>query len=283
MEYTNEILNIGIVGRGFVGGAVSNGFNTNRVQQHIVDPRFSDLKLEDLIHLNPTVIFICLPTPSRMEENERGKKGSVNADLIEATLNVLNDAKYNGITIIKSTVSPSILELFQQTFTNLTIVYNPEFLTEANANNDFINPPFQILGGSWDACTKVEQMYTKYSLVKPVPTFKIDIKAASLLKYTINSWLSTKVVFFNELYKLYNTYSMETSWKEFIGILQHEPRVGASHMNVPGPDGQFGFGGNCFPKDTKAFVEESKNGSMLQLLEKVIELNSIMRPDDSSK
>ena len=95
----------------------------------------------------------------------------------------------------------------------------------------------------------------------------------------MNSWLATKVVFFNELRQLDNTYSMNTPWEEFIGILAHEPRIGPSHMNVPGPDGQFGFGGNCFPKDTKAFVEESRNNSMLELLERAIQLNDTYRVD----
>jgi UDPglucose 6-dehydrogenase len=276
MQKTNS-LTLGIVGRGFVGGAVAHGFNTSQVSQLVVDPRFSSLTLENLATANPDAIFICLPTPSRTTASIKGPVGSVDSDLIETTLNTLNDMNYNGITIIKSTVAPSVLESFQKTYTNLTLVYNPEFLTEVNADNDFVNPPFQILGGPLEACGVVEQMYIQHSLVKPVPTFKVDIKTASFLKYTINSWLSTKVVFFNELRKLYDTYDMETPWEEFTGILQHEPRVGPSHMRVPGPDGRYGFGGNCFPKDTKAFVEESRNSSMLNLLERAIELNDTMR------
>jgi nucleotide sugar dehydrogenase len=270
-------LRLGIVGRGFVGGAVSHGFNTKYVEQYIVDPRFSDLKLKDLVNKDPHVIFICLPTPSRLTDSIKGPIGSVDSDLIDATLNSLSSMDYTGIIVIKSTVAPTVLQSFRDDFTKLNIVYNPEFLTEVNANDDFINPPFQIFGGDWDDCTRIEQIYIKYSLVRPSPTFKLDIKAASFLKYTINSWLATKVVFFNELRKLYATYDMSTPWSEFIGVLAHEPRVGSSHMNVPGPDGQFGFGGNCFPKDTKAFVEESRNSALLELLEKAIEINNNMR------
>lgn len=276
---TTQTLKLGIIGRGFVGGAVSTGFDTKNVEQYIVDPVHSKLTFAELIDSNPEVIFICLPTPTRTKASIEGPVGSVNADLIKTTLSNLEKEQYDGIVVIKSTVAPSVLESFTNIFTQLNIVYNPEFLTEANANNDFINPPFQIFGGDWDMCTKVEQMYTQYSDVKPVPTFKLDIKAASFLKYTINSWLATKVVFFNELRELYAEYDMTTPWSEFIGVLAHEPRVGPSHMNVPGPDGKFGFGGNCFPKDTKAFVEESKDYSMLQLLEKAIQLNNEMRID----
>lgn len=270
LDMDNNKLGLGIVGKGFVGGAVSAGFDTKGVRQHVVDPRHSTLSLEDLADINPDVIFICLPTPCQLD-------GKVDASLIANTLHKLNSEKYEGIVVIKSTVAASVLDAFVKTYENLNIVYNPEFLTEANANDDFINPPFQIFGGEWDLCTKVEQMYIRYSKVKPVPSFKMDIKAASFLKYTVNSWLATKVTFFNELRLLYDTYNMETSWEEFVGVLAHEPRIGASHMNVPGPDGQYGFGGNCFPKDTKAFVEESRNSSMLSLLAKAIELNNSMR------
>lgn len=274
----NKALKMGIIGKGFVGGAVSNGFDTKFVSQYIVDPRFSDFSIENLVEANPEVTFICLPTPTRTEMSADGPIGSVNADLIKSTLEKLDVLGYEGIVVIKSTVAPSVLQSFQLKYP-LNIVYNPEFLTEANANDDFIDPPFQILGGDWDLCTRVEQMYLKFSRVNQVPTFKLDIKAASFLKYTINSWLATKVVFFNELRKLYDTYEMETSWEEFAGVLSHEPRIGPSHMNVPGPDGKFGFGGNCFPKDTKAFVEESRNSSLLNLLEKAIRLNDLMRDE----
>tara|TARA_Y100000389_G_scaffold72636_1_gene69411 strand:+ start:29346 stop:30254 length:909 start_codon:yes stop_codon:yes gene_type:complete len=263
-------LGLGIIGKGFVGGAVYEGFNTKEVRINIVDPVHSSLTLDDLADINPDVMFICVPTPV-------GSGGAVDASLISTTLQRLDKNLYEGVVVIKSTVSASVLNNYVETYPGLNIVYNPEFLTEANANDDFINPPFQIFGGDWDECSKVEEMYVRYSKVKPVPTFKMDIKAASFLKYTVNSWLATKVTFFNELRLLYDTYNMETPWEEFVGVLAHEPRIGASHMNVPGPDGQFGFGGNCFPKDTRAFVEESRNSSMLTLLNAAIQLNNSMR------
>lgn len=263
-------LGLGIIGRGFVGGAVYEGFDTNNVHINVVDPVHSSLTLDDLAEINPAVMFICVPTPV-------GGGGAVDASLISTTLQRLNKHRYEGIVVIKSTVSASVLNGYVETYSDLNIVYNPEFLTEANANDDFINPPFQIFGGDWDLCTRVEEMYVRYSKVKPVPSFKMDIKTASFLKYTVNSWLATKVTFFNELRLLYDTYNMETPWEEFVGVLAHEPRIGATHMNVPGPDGQFGFGGNCFPKDTRAFVEESRSRSMLTLLNMAIQLNNSMR------
>ena len=93
--------------------------------------------------------------------------------------------------MIKSTIITDYLHEFKKTF-DLKIVYNPEFLTEANADEDFKNPPFQVFGGKWRDCEVVEKAYPRHSSVKLCPTFKVDLTTASLLKYTINSWLATQ-------------------------------------------------------------------------------------------
>jgi len=136
----------------------------------------------------------------------------------------------------------------------LKLVYNPEFLTEANALQDFIDPDMQILGGKWRDCEAVEKAYIRYSAVKIVPTFKVDLITASLIKYTINSWLATKVTFFNEIYDLFKNSGAHASWDQFTEMVKNDPRIGDSHMQVPGTDGKQGFGGHCFPKDTNALI-----------------------------
>ena len=111
-----------------------------------------------------------------------------------------------------------------------------------------------------------------------MPTFKVDLSTASLIKYTINSWLATKVVFFNELYKLQKASSSAVSWVQFTDMLTRDPRVGNSHMKVPGPDGEFGFGGHCFPKDTEALINYAQSKNIkLSLLEKAVSKNKKMR------
>ena len=138
----------------------------------------------------------------------------------------------------------------------------------------------QILGGKWRDCEVVEKVYIRHSSVKTVPTFKTDLITASLLKYTINSWLATKVVFFNEVHNLFEATGSKFSWEQFTDMLTRDPRVGDSHLSVPGPDGKFGFGGHCFPKDTRALLYYSKGkGSKLKLLEQAIKLNDEQRKD----
>jgi UDPglucose 6-dehydrogenase len=162
----------------------------------------------------------------------------------------------------------------------LKLVYNPEFLTEANSFQDFINPNMQVLGGKWRDCEAVEKAYIRHSSVKTVPTFKTDMITASLIKYTINSWLALKVTFFNELHGLFEHSGAAPQWNQFTDMLTRDPRIGDSHTNVPGPDGKFGYGGHCFPKDTKAFLYYSKlKKKELTLLKAAIQLNEKQREE----
>ena len=262
-------MKLGIIGKGFVGSAVANGFDKN-VEQFIVDPKHNNNTIEELVEFNPSVTFICVPTPV-------AEDGSCDTNIVKDVLIELSMRDYKGVVVVKSTIIPDYLHEFKREF-DLKIVYNPEFLTEANANEDFKNPPFQVFGGKWKDCEVVEKAYLRHSSVRIVPTFKVDLTTASLLKYTIDSWLATKVVFFNELYKLHKSGSSAVGWEQFTDMLSRDERIGGSHMKVPGPDGDFGFGGHCFPKDTQALLKyaESKNVK-LSVLKKATDTNNKIR------
>jgi UDPglucose 6-dehydrogenase len=263
---------IGIIGKGFVGSAVSDGFSN--IEQYVVDPKISeDNTIDKLVNdFDPPLTFVCVPTPPNED-------GSVNVDIVTKVLQELNDREYKGIVVVKSTIIPDYLHVFKKSY-KLKIVYNPEFLTEANASQDFVNPNMQVLGGKWKDCDTVEKAYNRYSNVRVVPTFKVDLSTASLIKYTINSWLATKVIWFNQLKDLYDDSGARASWKQFTDMLNEDPRVGDSHMQVPGPDGIKGFGGHCFPKDTKALLYYSKlKSKKLRALEHIIKYNAEYRDD----
>lgn len=260
-------MKIAVIGAGFVGGSVINGFSTDNTEVIVVDPAHSNTSLEDAILANPEIMFVCVPTPAN-------KNGSIDVSIVEDVVTEIFALDYKGITVIKSTITADHLKRFVNKYPTMRFVYNPEFLTEANAHDDFINPAMQILGGDWADCELVEKAYVKHSKVKIVPTFKTDIVSASLLKYTINSWLATKVTWMNELYQVHQASGAETTWEQFTEMLSRDSRVGSSHLKVPGPDGEFGFGGHCFPKDTAAFlhyvnhIDESMN-----LLDRAVRLN----------
>lgn len=261
---------VGVIGAGFVGGSVIHGFTNNKVELVVVDPKKSDTTIKQLVKVNPQATFICVPTPE-------GKSGDVDVSIIRKVLNELVEYDYKGIVVIKSTITPKHLTKMKKDF-DLRLVYNPEFLTEANAHNDFLNPPMQVLGGKWRDCELIEKLYVRYSNVKIVPTFKVDLITASMLKYTINSWLATKVAFFNELYELYAETGASQSWEQFTDMLKRDPRIGATHLSVPGPDGSFGFGGHCFPKDTKALLYYAKESNKkLNILTTAVEDNASKR------
>jgi len=267
-------LKLGIIGCGFVGGSVNKGFDKD-VEKFIVDPKVENsVSLQELVEAGPSITFVCLPTPQQETHQD------VDIYIVRDMLAQLEALEYKGIVVLKSTITPYYLTKFKKDF-QLKIVYNPEFLRETNADYDFINPDMQILGGKWKECEVVEKAYVRHSSVKVVPTFKTDLITASFLKYTINSWLATKVAFFNELHELFEQSGSNSSWEQFTEMLRNDERIGKSHMQVPGPDGQFGYGGSCFPKDTNAllyYAKQTANGkSPLTILESAVKSNSKRR------
>ena len=260
-------MKLGIIGKGFVGSAVAHGFDKD-CDQVIVDPKYTDNEITDV--LDCKLVFVCVPTPPNED-------GSINVDIVNDVLIELSMRDYKGVVVVKSTIIPDYLHEFKKEF-DLKIVYNPEFLTELNANEDFKNPPFQVFGGKWRDCEVVEKAYLRHSSVRIVPTFKVDLTTASLLKYTINSWLATKVTFFNELKQLHELGSSMVSWEQFTDMLSRDERMGSSHMKVPGPDGQPGFGGHCFPKDTEALLHYANNKNIkMSVLRKAVQTNKKLR------
>ena len=105
-----------------------------------------------------------------------------------------------------------------------------------------------------------------------------DHATASLVKYSINSFLATKVLFFNQLKDIFEGSNAGGGWESFINLIKLDQRIGISHMDVPGHDGKKGFGGACFTKDTAALVEYSKSiDKEFSLLAKVISINNEIR------
>lgn len=260
-------MKIGIIGLGFVGKATLNGLN-NDVETLLIDPKL-DTCTKQLEAFNPNFVFVCVPTPM-------GENGSINANILMDVLNDIERYCPETITIIKSTVTPDIIKSVMNSKINL--VYNPEFLRERTAEEDFINSKMIIFGGSKDNCKKTADLYKNYTKCKCSDYQFMPADKASLLKYTVNSFLAAKVLFFNEIHYLFERLDTNMSWQDFISVLQLDSRIGNSHMDVPGPDGRYGFGGACFPKDTSALYEFSKSHEAnLELLKKAIEKNNSIR------
>ena len=260
-------LKIGIVGHGFVGGAIDYAFTHPEIEKFYVDPKYNTT-LADLIDWEPHVSFVCVPTPM-------GEDGNVEASMVEdAVLQLLEHTK--GGVNVKSTVPPHIVErittsIFEDDHKRLT--FNPEFLTESNAKEQFVNAPYHIIGGHPDACRALAQLYDVYSLCHSEEyVFMSGPEAASFVKYGVNAFLATKVTFFNQLYDAIDKF--RCNYPTIVKAIGKDSRIGNSHTKVPGYDGKRGFGGACFPKDLSAFMHFDPD---LTLIEKCVNINNDYR------
>lgn len=262
-------MKIGIIGYGFVGKALYNGFSTPDVEFYLVDPLLNTSVEKMYSVFRPEIVFISVPTP--MNQN-----GAIDDTIIKESLRQVHCFDENVLCVIKSTVTPDVITSLQNI--HQRIVYNPEFLTEKNANEDFINSEFLLLGGEYKDVDYVEKLYANHSLCQPCPVVKVDLQAASIIKYTINCYLATKVVFFNQMNSIFKQSGSKTDWNHIINSIGLDSRIGSSHMQVPGHDGKLGFGGACFPKDTVALIRYSESiGEPFSLLQKAVSINQEIR------
>ena len=265
-------LKLGIVGHGFVGKATDWGFN-KRISKFIVDPLLGT-SVSNLKDFEPEIVFICVPTPM-------GDDGSQDSSIIEEVIKELIMHCPNAIKVVKSTVLPSLLDKLHKLDSKL--IYNPEFLREKHANMDFMNSDMIIFGGDRNISSQVSNAYLKHSRCKTKEHIFTDLKTASLIKYSINTFLASKVIFFNELHSIYEKLDVKDSWESIVNIISRDSRIGDSHMNVPGHDGKKGFGGACFPKDSTALVKYGNQlGVDLRSLRSVIKINNEIRSDYES-
>ena len=254
-----------IVGHGFVGTAVEYGFINNDID--IIDPKYS--KGLDWEHINPTdykIVFICVPTPMSQD-------GSCDSSILDKVMKRFQYANKDSLTdqciVIKSTVTPKTI----QKYINWSgVIYNPEFLTEKSANEQFVDPQFHIFGGREQDCKLLQYYYETYSLCNPCPVHIMSLEEASFTKYAINSFLATKVTFFNQLYEAVELQGC--NFQKIIKAVGSDKRIGHSHTKVPGFDNKKGYGGACFPKDTSAITKEF---NLLTLIDECVKINNDYR------
>jgi UDPglucose 6-dehydrogenase len=233
---------IGIIGQGFVGTAVFEGLKEHYNIETFDIAKDSTCKSMNELCEKSEVLFLCLPTPMDSE-------GSCHLGIIEPVLKELNGLG-EKIIIVKSTIPPGTTEKWNKKYKHIDIVFNPEFLTEANSIEDFKNQNRIIIGGPRPASTKVRRIFKK--AFPRVAIIKTSSTIAEMVKYFTNSFLATKVSFANEMYQICN--GLDIDYDKVIEYAQYDNRIGNSHLEVPGPDGDFGYGGHCFPKDVRALI-----------------------------
>lgn len=241
----NKVL---IVGFGNVGQNLYQELNRLEVGHYDINPIICENKyIED-----PSIVFICVDTPYRGEDNPCD---------ISAVRAALKEHEAE-IYVIKSTVLPGTTEQLKKE-TGKHIVFSPEYYgTTQHCNNFEFN--FTILGGDTEDCIKVQQVL-QHNYDARHKFYIVDSKTAELAKYMENSWIATKVSFCNQFYDIAENIGVnyETLRELFIA----DPRVNPSHTFVY-RDHPY-WDSHCLNKDVPAIAETQD----AELLKDVINYN----------
>ena len=256
-------MRIGIIGQGFVGSAIREGLkNFYDIKAYDIEKskcwNVTDTSSVDEVVWHSDIIFVCVPTPMRQD-------GSCDSRILESALDnaynslkkqtpdpkhsdFLNRQKQKKTFVIKSTIPPGTTELLSEKYPRINLCFSPEFLTEANSFEDFKNQTRIIVGGS--GAKTVKAMFRK-----PFPNIPIVVtrsETAEMVKYFTNCFLAAKVTFANQMFQICNDSNID--YDKVCEYALYDERIGKSHLAVPGPDGDLGFGGHCFPKDLAAMI-----------------------------
>jgi nucleotide sugar dehydrogenase len=288
---------IGIIGQGFVGSAVREKFkedfkvyaydkfndNLSKIYTpNLVDsisglPAISDknIVLCDVIE-NSDYIFVCVPTP--MYED-----GECDTRIVESVIQDIHDEcnlTEKNITIVcKSTMPPGTTERLNKLSARVKVLFSPEFLTEANSIEDFKNQTRLIIGTpeGYHNNPDIDVVRESFNIAFPKAEI-VNMKSseAEMVKYMTNLFLATKVSFFNDMYSICD--KLNINFDKISDVTLLDKRIGTSHYQVPGPDGDRGYGGHCFPKDMQAIIYMANSlGVKIPTLNGAEKTNNIVR------
>lgn len=257
---------IGIIGYGYVGQAVAYGFSNAEI--HIYDKYKDGFETLAKVVKKSEFIFLCLPTPIR--EDESGIDLSIIEDSVRKITKFTD--KTDKIVIIKSTTVPGTTSSFIKKYPKTLFAYNPEFLTEANYLQDFVNTDRTIVGASNDQVSlRVVALYRQQFTKTPI--FQTDPTTAEMVKYMSNCYLASKVIFANEMYDVCEKLGIK--YEEVKKMVTADHRIFDSHLDITSFRG---FGGKCFPKDLLALrALAKKNGVDTTILDAVWKKNLSVR------
>lgn len=240
-------MKVGVIGGGVVGAATAHAFGGYVDEVRIWDRMPERRTVRDPIRAAECdLVFVCLP-----EAEVAGWFGGVHPQM--------RSQNY----VLRSTVPVGTTRrlFYEERFTQL--VHNPEFVTERTALTDALLParlligyPAHPSGGFGNVCgSTLHRLYERR--FPGVPVFAMTSDESETVKLADNAWGAVKVAWFNELSAL--CASLGLNWRTVRSALLAGGRISHSHTQVPGPDGSFGFGGRCLPKDAQAFVDLIKD------------------------
>lgn len=233
-------------------------------------PGFSDEEVHFEALLDCDFVFISVPTLT-------SEGGTQDISPLEEALGRLSALKYGGIVVNKCTVLPGVNRTLQRHFEFLKLVHYPEFLRAAHAYDDFKFQKAALLSGPPTYVVKTIEFLRSIFPRLPIQVFK-DYAFTEIAKYTHNCFLPVKISFLNEIKQACDIYGV--NYLEMINGVVLMDKIGPSHVMIPGPDGLLGWGGACFPKDTKAFLHSmSAQGIEMNTLSGAVKTNTKLRGD----
>ena len=267
-------MTISIIGLGYVGMSLSvllarkykvHAVDVDRDKVDLVsagkspihDPDISDFLEKEHLDLTATLDFdaavtasdfVVIATPTDYDvATNRFDTSSVRAVAHKAR--AMNPA---ATIIVKSTIPIGFIEELRQELDCQNIFFSPEFLREGQALHDNLHPSRIIVGGDTDRCKEFAAMLANCARVADCPVILMGAKEAEAVKLFANTYLAMRVGYFNELDSFCMTHGLSTS--DVINGVCFEPRIGQGYNNP-----SFGYGGYCFPKDTKQMVANFDN------------------------
>lgn len=232
-------MRIGIVGLGVVGEANKVGFTSlgHQVAIHDIKIPYSDLGKV----VNSDIVFVCVPTPSN-------EKGECDTTIVESVIHELHERNHNGIIAIRSSTVPGFTESMISRYKNNKICLVPEFLRERCAVEDFINNHEVLSVG-----TNSEEVYYKVVGAHghyPKQRVQLSPTEAEVMKYYLNLYGATRVVFANAFYEICK--KLNADYSKVKDAYIKTGRHGDMYLDVN--EDLRGYGGPCLPKDTRAII-----------------------------
>jgi UDPglucose 6-dehydrogenase len=276
---------IGIIGLGFVGQAMLRSFLAKDIDVIGYD-KYKKGGIGEINYIiKCDIVFLCLPAAFK-DEIQSYDKTSIH----EVCLN-LEQSKYKGIVVLKSTVEPETTNKLADKYKNLKIVHNPEFLTARSAFEDFHNQTHIVLGYSLNFMHAIfmEDKFMRDSFMENddliqfyseyYPDAEISICSAiesESVKMFCNSFYASKIMLFNEYYLV--CLKNGADFNKIKSIMLKNNLINETHTDVPHDYGLVGHGGACYPKDMKALLSYMKEkNSQCDVLENVIKECSLLR------
>ena len=244
-------MRIGIIGGGVVGNATARAWleHCEDVMVYDADPKRRTHDFVDVVRCD--VVCVCVPTP--MREDGTG----IDTRIVDSVLHDVAVIRSSSIVAVRSTVPVGYCALVAKKYKIPNLIHWPEFLTARCAVTDAMMPTRNVIGTVDGVDEYAYVPFSRQVRVRwpSVPFYQGSSEESEFVKLATNAFFATKVAFWNEAHRYAKQlFQNETYWGWLMKVILSDGRIHPSHTQVPGPDGQTGFGGACLPKDLREFI-----------------------------